>query len=62
MDFFLDKTFTLLDINNDGNKYFEFPAEDKWYNYSYILKDDFIIIYNKRKNELYNIRKNEFLN
>ena len=37
-------------------------AEDKWYNYSYILKDGFIIIYNKRKNELYNIRKNEFLN
>ena len=60
---FIKETIILLNNHNTNcNKYFKFPFNYKRDNYSYILKDDSIIIYDLSKNELYNIKKKLFLN
>ena len=58
----LEESITLLNNDTACNKYFNFPSYYKNDNYFYILKEDSIIIYDMRKNELYNIKKNLFLN
>ena len=61
---FNEETITLLNNDSESNKYFEF----KWLSnyekekYSYIFKDDNIIIFDLKNNELYIIKKKFFLN
>ena len=55
----LNEPITLLNNDTSCNKYFNFPSS---YENVYILKNDSIIIYDIRKNDLYNIKNNLFLN
>ena len=58
----IDKSIILLNNDTDCNKYFNFISYHKNDNYSYILTEDSIIIYDLRKNDLYSIKKKLFLN
>ena len=59
---FMDESIALLNNDTTFNKYFTFLSYYENDNYSYILKEDSIIIYDMRKNDLYNIKKYLFLN
>lgn len=56
---FMNETITLLNNDTDNNKYFQFNSSE---NYSYLFKEDNIIINVLGKNELYNIKKENFFN
>ena len=58
----IDKSIILLKNDTACNKYFNFISYHKNDNYSYILTEDSIIIYDLRKNDLYSIKKKLFLN
>jgi len=58
----IDESIILLNKDSACNKYFNFPSYNEYDNYSYILKKDSIIIYDLRKNDLYNVKKKLFLN
>lgn len=58
---FIDDTITLLNNDTDKNKYYHFRSYNFRENYSYIFKENTVIVYDLRENELFNISKKIFL-